>query len=212
MDIDFKFEHGWGELWGIANRTDYDLQVHHSATKDKGYLYQDPRMFDNNSNVLNSVGTNERFFPYVIEPSVGLDRLVLAFLTNAHHVESIGASTRSVMKLHPSISPIQIGIFPLIKSNPEMVEMSRALYRRLSRSCRAEYDSAGSIGKRYRRHDEIGTPFCVCVDPESLRDHAVTVRFRDSMDQIRIPMEQLESKCHDMSALLALAPGTQTKD
>lgn len=174
-DIEFLFPFGWGELWGIADRTDFDLKAHinHSG-EDLSIL--DPE-------------TNERYVPYVIEPSLGVERLALALLVNAYEEEALeGGDSRVVMRFHPSIAPIKAAILPLSK---KLGEEAHKLYDELRRHFPVEYDEAGSIGKRYRRQDETGTPFCITYDFDSLEDKAVTVRERDSMTQERMPITGL---------------------
>ena len=176
-DIEFAFPFGWGELWGIADRTDYDLKAHMNHSKqDLSYLDQE---------------TNEKFIPYVIEPSLGADRVVLAFLCNSYDEEEIAeGDTRIVLHLHPALAPYKVAILPLSK---KLSDKAQEVYDRLSKSFMCDYDEAGSIGKRYRREDEIGTPYCVTVDFDTLEDDSVTIRERDSMEQIRIKIDELES-------------------
>ena len=175
-DIEFLFPFGWGELWGIADRTDYDLSQHmkHSG---QSLEYMDPV-------------TNEKYVPYVIEPSLGADRVVLALLCDAYDEEELeGGDSRVVLRLHPAIAPVKAAVLPLSKKlDAEATEV----YERLIKKYNCEYDSAGSIGKRYRRQDEIGTPFCITYDFDSKEDNSVTVRFRDSMEQERIKIDELE--------------------
>ncbi|HZK57442.1 MAG TPA: glycine--tRNA ligase [Clostridia bacterium] len=175
-DFEYKFPFGWGELWGIANRTDFDLKQHgeHSG---ENLIYQDPV-------------TNEEYIPYCIEPSVGVDRLVLAFLIDSYTEEIINEKdTRVVLKMHPILAPFKVAVFPLSK---KLKEHATKIYRMLSKSYMVDYDDSGSIGRRYRRHDEIGTPFCVTFDFDSLEDNCVTIRCRDTMEQVRVAIEQLE--------------------
>ncbi|NLP27681.1 MAG: glycine--tRNA ligase [Clostridia bacterium] len=176
-DIEYLFPFGWGELWGIADRTDYDLKQHqqHSG-EDMSYL--DPK-------------TNERYVPYCVEPSVGVDRMVLTFLADAYDEEELeGGDVRTVLRLHPALAPFKAAILPLSK---KLSEKSLEVYDRLRKSFNVDYDEAGSIGKRYRRQDEIGTPFCITIDFDTLNDNAVTVRNRDSMEQIRLSIDELEN-------------------
>jgi glycyl-tRNA synthetase len=176
-DIEFLFPFGWGELWGIADRTDYDLKQHmtHSG-EDLNYL--DPV-------------TNEKYIPYCIEPSLGADRVALAFLCDAYDEEELeGGDVRTVMRLHPALAPFKAAVLPLSK---KLSEKSTEVYDMLRKSFNVDYDEAGSIGKRYRREDEIGTPFCITVDFETLEDNAVTVRDRDTMEQVRMPITELEA-------------------
>ncbi len=174
-DIEFLFPFGWGELWGIADRTDYDLTQHQNHS-GKSLEYFDPE-------------TNERYIPYVIEPSLGADRIALAFLCDAYDEEVIDEKdTRIVLRLHPFLAPYKAAVFPLSKKLSEKAEEIRAM---LSKHFMVEYDDAGSIGKRYRRQDEIGTPFCITYDFDSEKDQCVTVRDRDTMEQERIPIQEL---------------------
>lgn len=176
-DIEYHFPFGWGELWGIASRTDYDLKQHmeHSG-EDFRYIDQE---------------TNERYIPYCIEPSVGVDRVVLAFMTDAYDEEQLeDGTTRTVMHLHPAIAPYKAAVFPLSK---KLSEGARKIYEDLLKHFFVDYDESGSIGKRYRRHDEIGTPFCITYDFDSEEDGQVTVRDRDTMEQTRIPIPELKS-------------------
>ena len=168
-DIEYKFPFGWGELWGIADRTDYDLMQHMTHSKeDMNYI--DPN-------------TNEKFVPYCIEPSVGVDRLLLTFLTDAYEEEVLENETRTVLKLHPALAPYKAAVLPLSK---KLSDKANEVYAQLSKHFMVDYDEAGSIGKRYRREDEIGTPFCITVDFDTLEDNCVTVRDRDTMEQIRL--------------------------
>ena len=176
-DIEYLFPFGWGELWGIADRTDYDLNKHqeHSG-QDMSYL--DPT-------------NNEKYVPYVIEPSLGADRVALAFLVDAYDEEELeGGDVRTVMHLHPALAPYKAAILPLSK---KLSEKALDVYANLSKKFNLEYDEAGSIGKRYRRQDEIGTPFCITIDFDTLEDEAVTIRNRDTMEQERIKISELEA-------------------
>ncbi len=180
-DFEFKFPFGWGELWGVADRTDYDLNQH-IKTSGKDLSYIDPV-------------TNEKYVPYVIEPSLGADRAFLAFLCNAYDEETVGENdTRVVLHFHPALAPIKVAILPLQK---QLNEKAEQLYSELSKHFACDFDSSASIGKRYRRQDEIGTPYCVTVDFESLDDDCVTVRERDSMAQVRLPIESLVAYFED---------------
>ena len=175
-DLEFRFPFGWGELWGIADRTDYDLTQHENVSG------QDMKYFDDE--------TNEKYIPYVIEPSLGADRVVLAFLCSAYDEEELeGGDKRTVLRFHPALAPVKIGVLPLSK---KLAEPAKELYSRLSKKYNCEYDDRGNIGKRYRRLDEIGTPFCVTYDFDSEEDRCVTVRERDSMEQERVPIDKLE--------------------
>lgn len=174
-DIEFLFPFGWGELWGIADRTDYDLKKHmeHSG-EDLSYL--DPT-------------TNEKYVPYCIEPSLGADRVALAFLINAYEEEELeGGDVRTVLHLHPALAPFKAAVLPLSK---KLSEKALEVYSLLAKKFNVDYDEAGSIGKRYRREDEIGTPFCITVDFDTMEDNTVTVRDRDTMEQIRLPIDEL---------------------
>lgn len=175
-DIEFEFPFGWGELWGIANRTNYDLTQHQNAS-GQDMSYTDPF-------------TNKKFIPYVVEPSVGVDRMLLAVLCSAYEVEKLeGEEERTVLHFHPALAPIKVAVLPL--SN-KLSDQAQELFLQLSKKFRCEFDTAGSIGKRYRRQDEIGTPYCVTFDFQSLEDGAVTVRDRDSMTQERVEIARLE--------------------
>ncbi|MBN2187048.1 MAG: glycine--tRNA ligase [Dehalococcoidia bacterium] len=176
-DVDYLFPMGWSELEGIANRGDYDLTQHakHSG-KDLSY-------YDGES--------GERYVPYVIEPSAGVDRSVLAFLVDAYHDEVVEEEKRTVLHLHPSLAPVKVAVLPLSR-NEKLTPLAKEVYKQLCGSFMTYYDDSQSIGRRYRRQDEIGTPFCVTIDFESLEDNQVTIRDRDSLAQIRLPVEQLE--------------------
>ena len=175
-DIEFLFPFGWGELWGIADRTDYDLNCHQEVSG------QDLTYFDD--------AEKKKYIPYVIEPSLGADRVTLAFLCAAYDEEEIKDSeTRNVMHFHPAIAPVKVGILPLSK---KLNEGAEKIYHELSKIYNCEFDDRGNIGKRYRRQDEIGTPYCVTYDFDSVEDGAVTVRDRDTMEQERIKIEDLK--------------------
>ncbi len=174
-DIEYKFPFGWGEIWGIADRTDYDLK-RHMEHSNENFEYLDPE-------------TNTKYVPYCIEPSVGLDRLLLMVLTDSYDEEQVGENdTRIVMHLKPSLAPYQVAVLPLSK---KLNEKSFQLYGELSKNFSTVYDETASIGKRYRRQDAIGTPFCVTVDFDSIEDEMVTVRERDSMAQERVKISVL---------------------
>ncbi len=176
-DVEFLFPFGWGELWGIADRTDYDLTQHQNVSGE------DLTYFDDVKNV--------RYLPFVIEPSVGVERLFLAFLCGAYDEEEIAeGDVRTVLHFHPALAPVKIGILPLSK---KLNEGAEAIYQTLSKKYNCEFDDRGNIGKRYRRQDEIGTPFCVTYDFDSETDNCVTVRFRDSMEQERVAIDELEA-------------------
>ncbi len=184
-DLEFLFPFGWGELWGVASRTNFDLNAHQNASgKDLTYFDQD---------------TNEHYIPFVIEPSLGADRATLAFLVDAYDEEMIDEEkndSRTVLRLHPALAPFKAAVLPLSK---KLAEKAKEIQIALSRSFMVDYDDTGSIGKRYRRQDEIGTPYCVTVDfqtvgdGETPADNCVTIRERDSMEQVRIPVDQLEN-------------------
>ena len=175
-DIEFLFPFGWGELWGIADRTDYDLSRHMEHSR-QDLSYTDPE-------------TNEKYVPYCIEPSLGADRMTLALLCNAYEEEKISEDdTRTVLHLHPAIAPFKVAVLPLSK---KLANKARSIYQELSKEFMCDYDEAGSIGKRYRREDEIGTPYCITVDFDTLEDNMVTIRDRDTMEQVRIKMEKLK--------------------
>jgi glycyl-tRNA synthetase len=175
-DIEFLFPFGWGELWGIADRTDYDLTQHQNVSKEDMSYFDDV--------------ANKRYVPYVIEPSLGADRVTLAFLCGAYDEEEIGeGDVRTVLHLHPALAPVKVGVLPLSK---KLAEGAEKIYTDLSKYFNCEYDDRGNIGKRYRRQDEIGTPFCVTYDFESEEDGAVTVRDRDTMEQERIKIADLK--------------------
>ncbi len=178
-DIEYLFPFGWSELEGIANRTDYDLKQH-AQFSGKDLTYRDPV-------------TNEKFFPYVIEPSGGCDRGALAFLVDAYHEEQVKDETRVVMRFHPRLAPVKVAVFPLLKKNEGCVAMAKDIKQGLQKGWNCTYDDTGAIGKLYRRQDEIGTPFCVTVDVQSLEDRQVTVRDRDTMQQVRVPADALKA-------------------
>ena len=180
-DFEFRFPFGWGELWGIADRTDYDLTQHQNTSgQDLTYFDQDK---------------NEHYIPYVIEPSLGVERSVLAFLCNAYHEEVLTDANgkedvRVVMKFHPALAPFKAAVLPLAK---KLAPIAEPIHEELSKHFMVDYDAAGSIGKRYRREDEIGTPFCICVDFDTEVDGCVTIRDRDTMEQVRIPVAEVRS-------------------
>ena len=176
-DFEFLFPFGWGELWGVADRTDYDLSQH---AKFSG---EPMEYFD--------AETNEKFVPYVIEPSLGADRVALAFLCNAYDEETDEkGDKRVVLRLHPALAPFKAAVLPLSKKlSDKAVEIKNELSKYFS----VDFDDAGSIGKRYRREDEIGTPLCITYDFDSETDNCVTVRDRDTMEQVRIPISELKA-------------------
>jgi glycyl-tRNA synthetase len=176
-DFEYKFPFGWGELWGVASRTDYDLKQHmeHSG-EDFQYVDQE---------------TNERYVPYCIEPSLGADRVTLAYMIDAYEEETLeDGSSRTVMQLHPALAPFKAAVLPLSK---KLSNEARAVFEDLAKYFMIDYDDAGSIGKRYRRHDEIGTPFCITFDFDSLEDNQVTIRNRDTMEQKRVAISDLKN-------------------
>ncbi len=198
VDILYRFfperedeEKQWDELMGIANRTDYDLRVHSKKPEDEEGKRINPDSTEDLS--FFDTATNERFYPYIIEPSVGVNRTLLAVMMDAYTERTNDkGETRVIMQLTPALAPIKVAVLPLAKNKPEIVEMARRLKKDLQPSMRAVYDDTGGIGKLYARQDEIGTPFCVTVDHESLEDSAVTVRNRDTWEQERIAAEQLK--------------------
>ena len=176
-DIEFLFPFGWGELWGVASRTDYDLKAHQNHS-GKSMEYLDPF-------------TNERFIPYCVEPSLGADRVALAFLCDAYDEETLeNGDVRSVLHLHPALAPYKAAILPLQKN--KLGDKARDVYELLAKHFMVDFDDSGAIGKRYRRQDEIGTPLCITIDFDTLEDETVTVRDRDTMAQVRMPIAELE--------------------
>jgi len=175
-DIEYKFPFGWGELWGIADRTDFDLKQHMEHSKDD-LMYFDPV-------------TNQKYIPYCVEPSLGADRVTLAFLCDAYDEEEVGeGDVRVVLHFHPALAPVKIAVLPLSK---KLGDEAYKIYETLTKKYVCEYDETGSIGKRYRRQDEIGTPYCITFDFDSLEDKSVTIRDRDSMQQVRVKIEELD--------------------
>ena len=176
-DIEYNYPQGWGELWGIADRTDYDLTVHSKHSKTD-LVYLDPE-------------TNEKYIPYVIEPSVGCDRLLLAVLTDAYFEETLeDGTTREIMKFAPTLAPYKVAVLPLIKKHHS--EKAIEIYQKLSKKFMCTYDESGNIGKRYRREDAIGTPFCITIDDNTLNNNTVTLRDRDTMEQITLNLDEIE--------------------
>lgn len=179
-DLEYLFPFGWGELWGIADRTDFDLKQH-SDFSGQEMVYTDPE-------------TNEKYIPYCIEPSLGADRVALAFLVDAYEEETLTdgngkEDTRVVMKFHPALAPFKAAVLPLAK---KLAPVAEPVFEELSKYFSVDYDAAGSIGKRYRREDEIGTPFCICVDFDTETDGCVTIRDRDTMEQVRLPISEVK--------------------
>jgi glycyl-tRNA synthetase len=176
-DIEFLFPFGWGELWGIADRTDFDLKQH-ATHSGQDMTYFDPT-------------TNEKYIPYCIEPSLGADRVTLAFLCEAYDEETLeDGDTRTIFRFHPALAPVKASVLPLSK---KLSEEATKVYQTLLKHFNVEYDESGSIGKRYRRADEVGTPFCITFDFDSLEDQMVTVRDRDTMEQKRVAITDLVS-------------------
>jgi len=178
-DIEFLFPFGWGELWGIADRTDYDLTQHQTVSGENMEFF-DPE-------------TNEKYIPYVVEPSLGADRVALAFLCDAYDEEVVDPAkndVRVVLHLHPALAPVKAAVLPLSK---KLSEQAGEVFDELSKYFNMEFDESGSIGKRYRRQDEIGTPLCITYDFESVDDGCVTVRDRDTMEQVRLPISELKA-------------------
>ena len=176
-DIEFLFPFGWGELWGVASRTDYDLKAHQNHS-GKSMEYMDPF-------------TNERFIPYCVEPSLGADRVALAFLCDAYDEETLeNGDVRNVLHLHPALAPYKAAVLPLQKN--KLGDKAREVYELLAKHFMVDFDDSGAIGKRYRRQDEIGTPLCITIDFDTLEDETVTVRDRDTMAQVRMPIAELE--------------------
>ena len=176
-DIEFLFPFGWGELWGIADRTNYDLGRHQEVSGEDLTYFDDEK--------------KTRYIPYVIEPSLGADRVTLAFLCAAYDEEELAeGDVRTVLRFHPAIAPVKIGVLPLSK---KLNEKAEEIYFKLCKKYNCEFDDRGNIGKRYRRQDEIGTPFCVTYDFDSETDNCVTVRDRDTMEQVRVPIDELDA-------------------
>ena len=180
-DIEYKFPFGWGELWGVASRTDYDLRQHmeHSG---EDFRYHDQE-------------TGEKYIPYCIEPSLGLDRVTLAFLCDAYEEETLeNGESRTVLRFHPQIAPFKAAVLPLSK---KLSGDAIKVYEKIAGDFNVEFDESQSIGKRYRRQDEIGTPYCITFDFDSLEDHKVTIRDRDTMEQTRIDIDEVNSFLKD---------------
>jgi glycyl-tRNA synthetase len=175
-DVEYLFPIGWSELEGIANRTDFDLRAHAEHSGEK------LEFFDQ--------ATGERYVPHVIEPAAGADRATLAFLVDAYDEEEVEGEQRTVLKLHPRLAPVKVAVLPLVRKDGQP-ELAREVFDAVKKRVQAEYDEGGSIGKRYRRQDEIGTPFCVTIDHQSLEDRTVTVRERDSLTQERVAVDAL---------------------
>lgn len=180
-DIEYNYPMGWGELWGVADRTNYDLSVHEKHSK-KELKYLDPE-------------TNEKYIPYVIEPSVGVDRLLLAILADSYTVEELENDTREVLKIHPALAPYKVSILPLAKKYHG--EKAGEVYDLLSKYFMCSYDETGSIGKRYRRSDACGTPYCITIDDETINNNTVTIRDRDTMEQITLNLDEVADYIKD---------------
>ncbi len=178
MDVEYNFPFGWSELEGIANRADFDLKQHSQ------YSGKDLQFFDDS--------TKEKFFPYIIEPSGGVDRAVLAFLIDAYHEEKVKDEKRVVLKFSKELAPFKVAVLPLLRNRPEIVELAKKITQDLKQFTVAVYDDTGSIGKLYRRQDEVGTIYCITVDVQTLEDKQVTVRHRDTMQQERIDVSKLK--------------------
>jgi len=176
-DIMFKFPFGTQELQGVAARGCFDLTSHAEASGKSMEYYDDER--------------KEKYVPHVIEPSIGVDRLMLAVLTSAYAEDEVGGEKRSLLKFHPRVAPIKAAVLPLVKNKPELMERAREIFEKLQRRYNVQFDSTGAIGRRYRRMDEVGTPFCVTVDFDTLEDGTVTLRDRDSTEQRRVSVAEL---------------------
>ena len=175
-DFEYKFPFGWGELWGVASRTNFDLSQHQKYS-GQSMDYLDPE-------------TNEKYIPYVIEPSLGCDRMVLTFLCDAYDCEKLdNGETREIMKFHPFLAPYKVTVLPLIKKMH--AEKAQKIYSNLAKHFMVNYDEAGNIGKRYRRNDIMGTPFCITVDDNTLNNNTVTLRDRDTMEQITLNLDEV---------------------
>ncbi len=176
-DIEFNFPFGWSELEGIANRGDFDLKEHSRQSK------KDLSFFDDS--------TKEKFIPYVVEPSAGVDRTFFAVLSDAYYEEEVNQRTRVVLKIKPDLAPFKAAVFPLLKNRPQVVELAKSIFYDIRDKLPCCYDDTAAIGKLYRRQDEIGTPFCITVDVESLTDNKVTIRDRDTMHQDRVEVGRI---------------------
>jgi glycyl-tRNA synthetase len=191
-DVEYLFPMGWSELEGVASRTDYDL-TQHSKFSGKTLDYFDDE-------------TKQRFIPYVVEPAAGADRAALAFLVDAYREEEVKGEKRVVLGFHPEVAPIKVAVLPLLKKNDKIVSTAKALVARLRDRWFSVYDDTAAIGKLYRRQDEVGTPFCVTVDVQTVGDeqaapdHKVTIRERDSMQQIRVPLADMEALMPELMA------------
>ncbi|HRR05293.1 MAG TPA: His/Gly/Thr/Pro-type tRNA ligase C-terminal domain-containing protein, partial [Candidatus Woesebacteria bacterium] len=177
VDIEYLFPFGQSELYGLAYRTDYDLR-NHTEKSGVDLSYQDQK-------------SGEKFFPHVVEPSFGLERTILALLLDAYHEEEVRGEKRTVLRLAPQIAPVKVAVFPLLANKEDLVKEAKRVFRELAASFISEFDDIGNIGKRYRRQDEIGTPWCVTIDFDTLKDNTVTVRDRDTMKQERVKINSL---------------------
>jgi glycyl-tRNA synthetase len=184
-DIEYDFPIGWSELEGVADRTDYDLKAHAAGSGKRLAIFDE--------------ASGEHVVPYVIEPAMGVDRALLTVLLDGYTEEQLAKETRVVLRIRPSLAPIKAAVLPLLRNRPELVERARALTADLKRRMAATYDDTASIGKLYRRQDEIGTPYCVTVDVDSLEDGAATIRERDSMTQERVALRDIPAR---LAALL----------
>ena len=185
-DVEYLFPYGWSELEGIANRGDFDLSAH-AATSGEKLEFRDPQ-------------SNETYVPHVIEPAAGVGRSMLAFMIDSYDEDEIGGEQRTVLRLHPALAPVKVAVLPLLRKDGHP-EKARAIYEQLRRAVKAEYDDGGAIGRRYRRQDEIGTPFAVTVDHQTLEDDTVTLRDRDTLAQERVPVEGLARLLQDRLAV-----------
>ncbi|MGQ4807815.1 Glycine--tRNA ligase [Candidatus Entotheonellaceae bacterium PAL068K] len=182
-DVEYQFPMGWSELEGIAHRGDYDLKAHAAASGRKLDYFDDK--------------TRQRYVPYVIEPAAGADRATLAFLTDAYREEEVRGRQRVVLRLHPALAPIKVAILPLLRNRADVVATARKLYADLRRHFPADYNDTGAIGRLYARQDEVGTPFCITVDVQTLADHQVTIRDRDTTEQERLALDQVRAYIED---------------
>jgi glycyl-tRNA synthetase len=205
VDVEYRFPFGsgdWQELEGIANRTDYDLRQHQRGMRTLNKWFENDRDLTNielseeakdyQSGPLSYFDDEkkQRYIPYVIEPSAGIDRSALAFLVDAYDEEEVRGETRNLLRFHPDLAPLKVGVFPLVKRDG-MPEVARNIYNELKKYYNCFYDEKGAIGRRYRRQDEAGTPFCVTVDGQTAQDNTVTVRERDTMEQVRVVTDKL---------------------
>ncbi len=185
-DIEYEFPMGWSELEGVADRTDYDLKAHAAASGRKLEVFDE--------------ASGEHLVPFVIEPAMGVDRAVLTVLVDGYTEEALAKETRVVLRIRPELAPVKAAVMPLLRNRPELVERARRLAADLRPRVATMYDDTASIGKLYRRQDEIGTPFCVTVDVDSLDDGAATIRERDTMTQERVSLDQIPQRVADLVA------------